>query len=89
MEKKTTYEYASKRNFLKVALAATAALTAGIFLPKKLLKANPENKIKLLTADGKLIEVDQSKINFKSGKTKVSDKEIKNWMQTDKTNKPL
>lgn len=89
MEIKTTDGAGSKRNFLKVVLAAAAALTAGIFIPKKLLKADSNKKIKLLTADGKLIEVDQSKVNFKKGSNKVSDTELKNWMQTDKTNKPL
>ncbi len=89
MEIKTSNETGSKRNFLKVALAATAAITAGIFLPKKLLKVDSNKKIKLLTADGKLIEVDQSKVNFKKSSNKVSDTELKNWMQTDKTNKPI
>ena len=82
-------EERSKRNFIKVALSATVALAAGMFFSKKSVFTQAPEKIKLLTADGKLIEVEKSKIISLCSTNKVSEKEIKNWMQTDKTKKQL
>ncbi len=88
MEKKLNEESQGKRNFLKIALTASAAMVAGILIPKKILQTTGPEKIKFLTADGKLVEIDPSKIKSKPAE-KASEKDIRNWMQTDKTNKPL
>lgn len=44
----------------------------------------PENKetIKVLSQDGRLVEVDLSKIKRREGK--ISDEELKNWIRKDK-----
>jgi len=39
-----------------------------------------KNKVKMLTADGKLVEVDQSVLEKMTGSKKASDKEIFEWM---------
>jgi hypothetical protein len=41
---------------------------------------NPE-KVKMLTADGKLVEIDQSVLDAASKKQRSSNKEIYDWMQ--------
>lgn len=42
--------------------------------------ANP-NMVKMLTADGKLVEIDKSVLEAASTKQKSSNKEIYDWMQ--------
>jgi hypothetical protein len=42
--------------------------------------APPKEKVKMLTADGKLVEVDKAVIDAASG-DKVSNKEILQWMK--------
>jgi hypothetical protein len=45
-------------------------------------KNAPENqKIKMLTADGKLVEVDKAIFEKASKKQKASNKDIYNWME--------
>jgi predicted SnoaL-like aldol condensation-catalyzing enzyme len=43
-------------------------------------KNNSTTKIKMLTADGKLVEVDQSVVQKASGGKKATNSEIYNWM---------
>ncbi|MEI7735594.1 MAG: hypothetical protein WCI49_09005 [Ferruginibacter sp.] len=50
-----------------------------IFLPADKTSAKPE-MVKMLTADGKLVEVEKSVYDAVSTKQKVSNKEILNWM---------
>ncbi len=45
-----------------------------------LLTSNKKEKVKMLTPDGKLVEVDKSVID-QAAKTKAGNKEIYEWMQ--------
>ena len=69
----------NRRGFLKSMLIATGAIAA-----TTPLNAVPEvpgkEKIKMLTADGKLVEVDKSVIEKKAGPKRASDKEVFDWM---------
>lgn len=40
-----------------------------------------KGKVKMLTADGKLVEIDQSVLDAASKKQRSSNKEIYDWMQ--------
>jgi len=69
----------TRRRFIN-AILATGAVTGLITQ----VDANPKpaggNKIKMLTADGKLVEVDQSVLEKITGSKKASDKEVFEWM---------
>jgi predicted SnoaL-like aldol condensation-catalyzing enzyme len=47
----------------------------------RFLNTKKEKKVKMLTPDGKLVEVDQSVINKAMNKKKVTSKDIYNWME--------
>lgn len=74
-----------RRGFLKAALAviATAGLTT---ISSKVFKKEEGKKVKMLSPDGKLVEVDESVIS-KAGSTKqrASNREVQHWMKTSKT----
>ena len=69
----------NRRNFLKSILTAGSAI--GLLTP---FKTNPKlksnNKIKMLTADGKLVEVDKSVIEKNKDLKRASDKEVFDWI---------
>ena len=46
-----------------------------------LLTAKPVEKVKLLTAEGKLVEVEKTLYDTLSAKQKVTNKEIYQWMK--------
>ena len=78
----------SRRNFLWGGLGVLSALSALKFIiPKKQKIVIPCAPIatttKMLTEDGKLVEVDISKI--KKAGIKVSDKEITTWVKNKPT----
>ncbi|MBK5285558.1 MAG: twin-arginine translocation signal domain-containing protein [Bacteroidia bacterium] len=81
-------EKKQRRNFLKAALATIA----GAGLVKFSQKASPEisekkenKKIKMLTPEGKLVEIDESVYaQISAGQQRVSNKEVQNWMKTSK-----
>ena len=50
-----------------------------MFFPADKNAPKPE-MVKMLTADGKLVEVEKSVFDAASTKTKVTNKEILNWM---------
>jgi len=50
------------------------------FLSLGIADAPPKEKIKMLTADGKLVEIDKSVVDAAS-QQKVSNKEILQWMK--------
>lgn len=81
-------EKKQRRNFLKAALA----VIAGAGLVKFSQKDSPEisenkesKKIKMLTPDGKLVEIDESVYKqIASTQQRVSNKEVQDWMKTSK-----
>jgi hypothetical protein len=59
-----------------------AALLGSLGILKYIIRKPAEEKkttVKMLSQDGKLVEVDVSKINS-AAKTKVTDDELKNWV---------
>ncbi len=66
----------SRRDFLKKGFLAAAAATAAPLAAK----AAPREKVKMLTPDGKLVEVDKAVLD-KASKKKVSNKEILDWRE--------
>lgn len=81
-------EKKQRRNFLKVALATIGiAGLAGIYQKKSRdISPNKESKkIKMLTPDGKLVEIDESVYSqISSAQKKASNKEVQEWMKTSK-----
>ena len=73
-------ENKGRRNFLKVLAAAT-----GIgFIPLISRKSgeDPSEKIKMLTADGKLVEVKKSKVEREITSTRATDQQVLDWMKS-------
>ncbi len=66
----------SRRDFLKKGFLAAAAATAAPLTGKA--EATRGEKVKMLTADGKLVEVDKD-VLAKASKNKVNNKEILDW----------
>jgi cobalamin biosynthesis protein CbiD len=65
----------SRRDFLRKGILAAAVATAAPLVAK----AEPVGeKVKMLTPDGKLVEVDKS-VLAKASKKRVSNKEILDW----------
>jgi hypothetical protein len=71
-----------RRSFVKSIL--TGATAAGIITPlatsAKPHEEKPVNKIKMLTSDGKLVEVDESVVRKAAGSRKATNEEIFKWM---------
>ena len=69
----------NRRSFISTVLAAGTA--TGLITPAS---ANPKstsgNKIKMLTADGKLVEVDKSVIEKIAASKRASEQEVFEWM---------
>lgn len=75
-----------RRNFLKIAVFAGATIS---FLSSFKGKSKPKivEKIKMLTPDGKLVEIDKSLIEKEITTSRVSNKEMLEWMNSKPTNK--
>ena len=69
----------NRRHFINTILA-TGAVTGLITQVSADPKPPGGNKIKMLTADGKLVEVDQSVLDKITGSQKATDKEVFEWM---------
>lgn len=71
--------------FLKTTIGVIA--TAGLaVVSKKTLQNSGSKKIKMLTPDGKLVEVDESIVaKAGSNQQRASNKEVQEWMKTSKT----
>jgi hypothetical protein len=68
----------SRRRFLGWGIASAAVFSAVKFiLPSR--KKEVKETVKMLTQDGKLVEVDLAALPFK--KEKISDKELQNWIR--------
>jgi hypothetical protein len=85
-------EKSQRRNFFKAALVAAAgAVLAGVSqkttkeVAKRTSKNKQAKKIKMLTPDGKLVEIDESVYSqIASTHQRVSNKEVQDWMKTSK-----
>jgi len=69
----------NRRQFIKDAIKAMAVTS--IVVPTLAKANNNEKTVKMLTPDGKLVEVNESALK-KATKKKVSNKEIMNWMNS-------
>jgi hypothetical protein len=65
----------NRKTFIKNSLAALAAV---VTTPLAAQEIKPSKTVKMLTADGKLVEVN-SEVVKQAPKKKVSSKEILNW----------
>jgi hypothetical protein len=69
----------NRRLFINsVITAGTAAAVITPLIPD--LKPKAMDKVKMLTPDGKLVEVDRSVIEKATGSKKATDKEVFEWM---------
>jgi hypothetical protein len=69
-----------RRSFLKSAVAFGAGI--GLFsLFGKKAKAQTSEKVKMLTPDGKLVEIDRSQIEKEVTPGRASNKEVMDWMK--------
>ena len=67
----------SRKKFISLGIGAAALLTAfRFFIPEK--KEKPQT-IKMLTQDGKLVEVDAEKI-YGEKRKRITDEQLKNWV---------
>ncbi len=67
----------SRKKFIGLSISAAALLTTfKFFIPKKKKKSST---VKMLTQDGKLVEVDIAALPSK--KKKITNKEMQNWIK--------
>lgn len=70
----------TRKKFLLWGAGILSSLTILKFLPGNKKKNEPANKtVKMLTQDGKLVEVDADKI-FCGKRKKINDEQLKNWL---------
>ena len=67
----------SRKKFLLWSAAILSAVTVLKFIPGN--KEKKKNTVKMLTQDGKLVEVDADKLYCGSRK-KITDEQLKNWV---------
>ena len=72
----------TRREFLGTGVAAGAGIALGV-AAGNLLKEQRSETVKMMTADGQLVEVEKRFLPKKVGKP-VSNKELKNWMDDHK-----
>ncbi len=71
----------SRKKFIGVGISAAALLTAfRFFIPGK--KTKKSGTVKMLTQDGKLVEVDIAALPAK--KKKITNKEMQTWIKNNK-----
>lgn len=67
----------SRKKFIGLSISAAALFATFKFLTPK--KKKEMNTVKMLTQDGKLVEVDIASIP--PGKKKITNKELQNWIK--------
>lgn len=80
-------ENSDRRKFLKFGLLAGGVTLAGLALQKNLLGDAPAatgTKVKLLTADGKLVEVDSSQISHHPAESKITNLQAREGIEGKK-----
>jgi hypothetical protein len=77
-----------RRNFLKAAFVAIATIGLATVSKRKSIKTEGK-KIKMLTPDGKLVEVDEA-IIAQAGQNQIraTNMDVKQWMASSKITKP-
>ncbi len=71
----------NRRKFITWGVVSAAALTAFRFvIPSQVSKAKKKETVKMLTEDGKLVEVDVTAFHSSTRK-QVSNKELQNWIK--------
>ena len=70
----------SRKKFIGLSISAAALLTTFRFFNFK--KKNKTGTVKMLTQDGKLVEVDIAALPSK--KKKITNKEMQNWIKNDR-----
>lgn len=73
----------SRKKFL---LDGLTALTSVLAYKSGIQKSEKKEMVKMLTADGKLVEVDKKVLDAITAKKKVSNKEIVAWMNNPSKN---
>ena len=72
----------SKKKFLSIlGLGVFTSVLGSLFFRKKIVKKS--DKVKMLTADGILVEVDNSKIIANNSSSATSNNQIKKWMKSN------
>jgi molybdopterin-containing oxidoreductase family iron-sulfur binding subunit len=87
MEKKNTDEGSQRRKFLKFGLLAGGAALAGWGIQKKVYAdtiPSPGEKVKVLTADGKLVEVDSSHLRHHVAEATISNLQAREGIEGKK-----
>ncbi len=72
----------SRRKFLSLALTGSAALATGKVVAQE--TADTGEKIKMLTPDGQLVEVDKSVLDQVADRQKVNNKDIFKWVHPER-----
>lgn len=72
----------SRKKFLGISLTAAAVLSGLRFLT--LGKKQEVKTVKMLTQDGKLVEIDADKV-YSGNNRKISDEQLKNFVKKNKT----
>ncbi len=67
----------SRRKFLSLGLLGGAALVAGKADAQQL--ASPTEKVKMLTPDGRLVEVDKAVLDKATNRHKASNEDVLKW----------
>jgi hypothetical protein len=76
----------TRRNFLGIGLAVGASLVTDTAIAQVIKEATKGEPVKMLTPDGKLVEVDPD-VLAQATRKKVNNKEILAWSQTAKDKK--
>ena len=72
-----THKKQTRKRFIAIGISTAALFTAfRFFIPRKKKKSE---KIKMLTQDGRLVEVEVSKLSSK--RKKIKDADIHTWVQ--------
>ena len=76
----------SRKKFLLWGTAVLTSLTAfKLFTGSKKLSGEKKETVKMLTQDGKLVEVDAEQL-YCGKRKKISDEQLKNWVVKKKSN---
>ena len=72
-----------RREILALGMAAGAGILGGSGINKIISNFNSEEKVKMLTPDGELVEVDVRHLPKTPRKKPVSNAELKGWMNKE------